>query len=666
MKTRHSLTFSSLIVAAACLAACYLVSTASAETPSASKTSKAVEDAKAAAKKATDASRMSGAATITAEMYEYPDNADGSAAHQADDNAYNRDGDAEDAGKKAAEARDKACQSGKKEDAEAADKAEQEARDAEARANQADAAADAADRKADPFGKQENKKDRDAKRAKRAALRAARAAICFARQCAELMDESSEQNKKKKNDAIETIDGLGSSVNQLAFAPLQRGATGEVKTAGGLTTVTFETLQGRVIVNLPDDRRAGDTISGTVIGVPKENMSMGDQKIKIATAKNPDGTSDVNVEVPVTATASPFTITLPPSIPTTPPLKSVSSGSSGGLGITLTNTSGSLTVGRTTIVPIEIVSLSLQSAEPLKVPQLPTIGQQGRPIEIYGPFDGNSKNTVLHFTGAPILVNGRIPENETKGAGTNLTSVYMIAESPRKCVFEAPTNVTGPIELYLKEGDNETKGTYRNVGVNLTAPKTSLLKGESTELHVEVNGLQGLTQPVPLTIESHGVITMVGGNYQPLVIQPSQVGADGRYSTTRGITGVQTGGWTATATVVTHKFDVCLQDDTAPARRILWNTFNGDYIFSCPVCWPPAGPAGGSSGKPTDQTTTGKGTITMKGCIFTLEHNAPDRRVMSTIDQCTNTGSATVQTAAPKMKFTITDRNTTDNTCAVP
>jgi hypothetical protein len=55
----------------------------------------------------------------------------------------------------------------------------------------------------------------------------------------------------------------------------------------------------------------------------------------------------------------------------------------------------------------------------------------------------------------------------------------------------------------------------------------------------------------------------------------------------------------------------------------------------------------------------------MKGCIFTLEHNAPDRRVMSRIDQCTNTGSASAQTVSPQVKFTITDRNTTDNTCAV-
>jgi len=256
-------------------------------------------------------------------------------------------------------------------------------------------------------------------------------------------------------------------------------------------------------------------------------------------------------------------------------------------------------------------------------------------------------------------------EKNTENVSGGFGLINPIAKSPRKCVFEAPTNVRGPIELYLKEGNIQTKGEYRNVGVNLSAPKTSLLRGERTTLTVQVSGLEGINEPVPLTLECKGVITMEGGTYQPLVIRPSQVGADGRYSTTRGITGVQTGVWGATATVVTHRFDVCLQDDTAPARRVLWNTFTGDYIFTNP--FPPPKP----SGQPpqTDSTTPtslpGTGKITMKGCIFTLEHNAPDRRVMSRIDQCTKTGRASVQTVSPKVKFTITDRNTTDNTCAV-
>src|SRR5712691_9696338 len=144
---------------------------------------------------------------------------------------------------------------------------------------------------------------------------------------------------------------------------------------------------------------------------------------------------------------------------------------------------------------------------------------------------------------------------------------------------------------------------------------------------------------------------MEGGLYQPLIIQPSQVGADGGYSTTRGITGLQAGGWTATATVVTHRFDFCLQDDSSPQTVVLVNSFTGNYLFT---------PPGGTS-------LSGTGTVTRKGCIITLTDSQPDRSVQGTIDPCSRTGSASVQTSPPnkpKVKFTITDRNMANNTCS--
>jgi len=227
----------------------------------------------------------------------------------------------------------------------------------------------------------------------------------------------------------------------------------------------------------------------------------------------------------------------------------------------------------------------------------------------------------------------------------------LIAESPRKAIFISPTDVNGPMELNLKEGKTETKGTFRNVDLKLTAPKTNLHKGEHTELHVEVNGLQGLKQPVPVTLDSTdstAVITKEGGPYEMLMIQPSQVGADGRYTTTRGITGIQAGGWNATATVVTHKFDFCLQDDSNPGNVVFVNARTGDYLFT---------PSGGTS-------LSGQGTVTRNGCTITLTDSPPDRRVQSTIDPCTKTGSASVQIFSSKVKVTITDRNITDNTCS--
>jgi hypothetical protein len=676
MITRNKRSVLSLIVIAGFLTACYLAFTVSAETPSAGKTKKAVQAAEAAAKKAKDAADATILAGIATFGTSYPATDDGKAAAEADKSADAADAAAEDAEKAAAAAREKACKSGNADDDKAADTAETAAKAAEANADAADAAADKADRKADPNGKQLWKRARDAGRAARTARKQAKAAICFALQCAQLMDESSEQNKKKKKETIDTIEGLDSSVDQLALAPQPGG--GEVKTSGGLTVVTFTVRPGTIKVNLPDDIRAGDTISGTVIAEPNgttkeerganqtelnkfgirlfsrpedkpEEVNLGDVStvFKFALINNRESGNVINVGLVVGTPGNIVSRVSVPVLPMTP--------------------SGAIITPDPKITAPMHPSGAVITPDPKITPTfiIPPLGQTGRPIVFTGPFDGNSSNTKLDFQPTVAEATSPVPfHGEWVDFG-------VIAESPRKAVVTAPSNTTGPMEIRVMENGVQTSGNYRNVGVNLTAPKTSLLKGESTELHVEVNGLQGLTQPVPLKLESHGVITMVGGNYQQFVIQPSQVGADGRYTMTRGITGVQTGGWTAIATVVTHKFDVCLQDDTAPARRILWNTFNGDYIFVCPGCWPPktggttesggtsttAGPTGAPGSNPVPPTgLSGTGTMIRKGCILTLTHNEPDRRIFSSLDVCTSSGSATIQDPKTKVKFTLTSR----------
>lgn len=550
--------------------------------------------------------------------------------------------------------------------------------------------------------------------------------------------------------------------NKAATQPQGGTARAEVKTAGGLTVVTFITNPGKIRVNLPDDMRAGDTISGTVIAEPngatKEERGANQAElnkfgIKLFTSSESQaqevGIGDVSTvfkyslindrdsgtvlsaglqqratQVPGTPqvivwatihflprTSSGAVVTPDPKItqPThpsatviTPDPKTDPTKQPGKLP-TLDDLkidpkdapspamvesplldNRKITTDPTTTAPTKPPGPTITPADPKLTPTfiIPQLGQTGWPLLITGPFDGDSHNSILQYS--IIEFGGRA--DVIRGGPSDF---IVIAESPRKAVFQVPTNVTGPVELNLKEGNVQTRGTYRNVDVKLSAPKTELLKGEKTTLTVQVTGLQGLKTPVPLTLESKGVITMEGGFYQPLVIQPSQVGADGRYTTTRGITGVQTGGWEATATVVTTRFNVCLQDETASHRRILWNTINGDYAFTYPEWWPPdkqsgggstgesvGGKTGGTTGlggtapadpnqPPTSPPTslTGIGKMNMKGCIITLQHNAPDRRVFARLDACTKSGSSEVEAPKTDFKFTITDRNMADNAC---
>ena len=120
----------------------------------------------------------------------------------------------------------------------------------------------------------------------------------------------------------------------------------------------------------------------------------------------------------------------------------------------------------------------------------------------------------------------------------------------RIVVFESPTDATGPTQISIKEGSVGNTGEYRSVGVNLTSPKTKLMKGEKTTINVSVSGLQGLRRPVPASDCYHGSANMQGGN--------TRVFADRARSgqRERGIrpksfplTGTQAGGFSVMASV---------------------------------------------------------------------------------------------------------------------
>ena len=466
--------------------------------------------------------------------------------------------------------------------------------------------------------------------------------------------------------------------------------TGKVTTSGGLTTVTFEPKAGTVRVYLPDDMRAGDTISGTAVAEPKGQTPEDQAKNKAALSsytlelRNPPVGTETNPLLNVRISDPLYNFTFTITAQSVGPPNAITLADPQTLLLVLKPQGGNLTpyagegeLPQTSTLNYQRLTPNLNIANATNVQppettfQLPTLGQQGRPIEIFGPFDGNASNTTLRFGPPGSTIREFVKASDSVEGGFGV--IKPLAESPRKLVFEVPVNLIGPIELNIKDGNNQATGTHRNVGVRLSAPKTSLLKGEKTTLTTEVSGLQGITKAVPLTLTSEGVITMEGGPFQQLMIKPSEVNASGKYTTTRQVTGIMAGGWGATATVVTGHFNIWLQDDSDPNRLFHFNSFTGDYIFACGggSCRNGAGetssqPPTGSSVPPPPVTLTGIGKPQMKGCIITLSHNAPDRRVFARLDACTKSGDASVETKSPKANISITDKNTTDNTTQAP
>lgn len=321
---------------------------------------------------------------------------------------------------------------------------------------------------------------------------------------------------------------------------------------GRLWTTTFTTPEGNLVLNLPGDMQAGDKISGTVIVNPKgqtederaKNLEkLNRYKLMIAnqTVTGPWGEftwswlnprpnwlvvpkKPSDQEPPFQPTAWALCPGQLMTCPDTTSLFALLGTPSGGDGqVPFTPVAGTPIPELFTAPPTKSDLLFRNSIE------LPTGGQGGYDVKVDGRFNGEMKDTEIRIGGQRATIR---------------------AESPRSCVFESPEKNVGLTEISIKENNVETKGAYRNLGVRLTAPKTSLLKGESTTVTIEVRGLEGIQKDVPLKLESTGVINMEGGNSQNLVIRPSEVRAGGIYTTTRAITGQQAGGFGVTATVL--------------------------------------------------------------------------------------------------------------------
>ncbi|HSC35411.1 MAG TPA: SPOR domain-containing protein [Thermodesulfobacteriota bacterium] len=193
--------------------------------------------------------------------------------------------------------------------------------------------------------------------------------------------------------------------------------------AKGVHIVELKAKAGIIKVFLPDDISAGDTVSASIAlypgGVTREVMDsnlgiLSGYIIETSFFKVPAGQKSIKITVPRNAAGTDMKFTLRDAS-----MKTIDSAS----------------------VPISLSS-SGRGIEGQPTPhdyQCPLVGQAGRIVEIKGPFDGDFATTDFKI-------------------GSKKANV--IAESPRKLVFESPSDVIGSVEVVLVERNVEVRRPF--------------------------------------------------------------------------------------------------------------------------------------------------------------------------------------------------------------
>ena len=287
-------------------------------------------------------------------------------------------------------------------------------------------------------------------------------------------------------------------------------AAGQSAGTPGLSTTPLSVPAGTIRIYLPDDMAAGDTISGTVVAEPagrSERERNANQSVlegyvvDVGPKKTSVRGRVVTWIVPAAATAAPFILRDPRG----------------------------KEVGRAS-VPVRTAQPRLSPAPRPQDFRFPQVAVAGQPLPIHGPFSGDVANTALTIGGQPAQT---------------------LAESPRTLIVAPAANVTGPTDYRLTESGVAVAAPCHVITLKLSAPKTSLTRGERTTVHVAVEGLAGIREAVNLKLvnQTPTVVALAGGAVQSLSVRPADAGTGGAYATDREVTGLGSGSFTISASL---------------------------------------------------------------------------------------------------------------------
>ncbi len=265
----------------------------------------------------------------------------------------------------------------------------------------------------------------------------------------------------------------------------------------------------------------------------------------------------------------------------------------------------------------------------------PVTLQQGRAIN-----DTNIA-TVSDNEQAASLLNVSVVSGGT-ATGITLTNIVNIGGAITADVAATCAATGGTVRLRVTDTGGFTSEADLQVNITpndppvITCPPNLIAKAATPG-----SAMSMIIYPLPTATDDCGVMSVV--------CNPPSGSSFPAGTTTVTCTATDTTGNTARCSFIITLFDVCLQDDSNPARSMLFISSGpqaGEYRFCC----------GGAM-------KTGRGVVARKGNTFTLAHNTADLRVQATVDSSTARGSALLQSPPGSAPCSITDRNIRDNSC---
>jgi len=272
---------------------------------------------------------------------------------------------------------------------------------------------------------------------------------------------------------------------------------------------------------------------------------------------------------------------------------------------------------------------------------------QGSQFQPGDPNRGDPSTPVVNCAGNRLFI-GERAYLLTRVEVWNIAANGLLTSVPGS-VFEffggsnAQEMILSPDERHLFIGNDNARLTVLNVATN-----GSLSQAPGSPFYVGISTNEDRS-PLDLTTNQDGTLLFVVNADQTIGV--FRVGADGVLSEIPGSPFLgRSSGMAIAAYPPKHcgpSYDTCLQDDSN-GNLLQINSTTGEYRFS--NC--------------RGVVIAGTGSLTRKGSRLTLQHTASNLRLLANLDTSTNRATASVQSLTSGTTFTITDRDTTNNSCA--